>query len=553
MLKFFERNSSCDIILEPPLNANDFESMKNLFEKNYIYWNITFGRIYTVDTKIVKLLYKKILLDKKNVKITTHKYRLNRYLHQLGFSPHFDSLIQHDVVNVGDIKVFMIGGSADSSTKILEIVKNINLENLSLIVVQHVEADKEGIFDKILQGKTKYKVSYVVDGEAIKKGRIYLAMRDKHLEVKDDKFVLSDEVKYNNARPSISLSYESFSKYYKEKLLVLQECGYVNDGVDKLGLMRKNNTVILLQDSAECTAKSMVEKALQVDEHHYILDIKNIIIFLKIITIDKRLIIEYLKEMIFKIYGYDFRLYNKEMFQRRLEIFILKHNIKHIKDAVSLILFNKSAFKGFFLEISINVTELFRKPKSFKNMLKFISKNYKKNYHTKVWSAGCSSGEEPYSMAIILDILGMYDKATIYATDFNKVIIQEAKNAIYSNEVYSLAKENFKQIGLKGSIDDYVEKYEKFIQINEKIRNKINFFQHNLASDGSFNEFDIIICKNVIIYFDADLQEKVFELLYDSLKFGGHLVLGEREIMNRKFISRFEQCEKDCMIFKKVG
>ena len=240
------------------------------------------------------------------------------------------------------------------------------------------------------------------------------------------------------------------------------------------------------------------------------------------------------------------------MVSRRIGIFMLKHDIKHIKDAVVTILFNSSAFKGFFLELSINVTELFRKPESFKNSVKLLNKYHKNSHALKVWSAGCSSGEEVYSLSILLDSLGLLGKSLIYATDFNSVVLNEAKNGLYSSESYEEAEINFAQTGIETELGKYITTNKHFININENIKSKILFFQHNLIEDSSFNEFDIIICKNVIIYFDDNLQKKVFQLFYDSLKFGGYLVLGESEYLSPSFVDKFEQSCINCKAFKKV-
>jgi chemotaxis protein methyltransferase CheR len=240
------------------------------------------------------------------------------------------------------------------------------------------------------------------------------------------------------------------------------------------------------------------------------------------------------------------------MIKRRVDVFMIKHGIKNLKDAIGTILFNKSAFKVFFLELSINVTEFFRDPESFKDIINLVNKSHKNRHNIKVWSAGCSTGKEAYSVAILLRSLGMLDKSIIYATDFNMVVIEEAKNGIYSNEAYEIGLANFEKLKLNDKLGNYIIKNDNYMIVAEEIREKTLFFQHNLLTDSSFNEFDIIICKNVIIYFDNNLQKKVFGLFYDSLKFGGHLVLGESESIHPSFKDKFEKCSKNCKIFIKV-
>ncbi len=555
MLKFFDTKTSCHILLDPPLTQDDIKTLESQLSKQYKSWHVEFGRIYSVELAVIDILYKELFTNKKNITITTHKSKLNRYLNRLGFKVSFDSLIKQDIVKINEIEVVLVGGSADSSPKIIDLVKQVTLKNLTLVVVQHVEPNKVGLFDEILNTHTNYKVSYAKDGEKIQKQHIYLAMRDKHLLVKDGFFHLSDSEKHNYSKPSVSLSYESFSSFYKEKLLVIQECGFAKDGVDKLEVLKRDGSKLIIQDIDECEAKPMIQHALNVGVHDYSFKLKEIINYINIIdnNTTREAWIEYLLDKIFEIHNYDFRLYHRDMINRRLDIFMLKHEIKSMKDAISVILFNRSAFKAFFLEISINVTELFRNPDSFKQIVKLLYKTNIHKHNIKIWSAGCSSGEEPYSVAILLDALGILNKSLIYATDFNSVIVEEAKNGIYPIESYILAQENFEKIGLDIDLKSYVVENKNFMTIVENIKNKILFFQHNLIEDSSFNEFDIIICKNVIIYFNDNLQKKVFQLFYDSLKFGGHLILGESEYIHSDYVSKFEQSCENCKAFKKVA
>jgi len=186
-------------------------------------------------------------------------------------------------------------------------------------------------------------------------------------------------------------------------------------------------------------------------------------------------------------------------------------------------------------------------------MIDIITKEHKNCYNIKVWSAGCSSGEEVYSTAIILNELGLLHKSIIYATDFNPVVIEEAKNAIYSLEKFKKAEEAYVELDFKSPLKDYFDMNSKFVKIKEEMKNKILFFVHNLEKDSVFNEFDMIECKNVMIYFNDDLKQHIFNMFYDSLKFGGHLFLGPSELLPMNFHDRFEQCSDGCKIYKKVA
>lgn len=554
MLKFFDKNNECHIVLNPPITDVDIVTLEKLFDSHYIIWRVIVGHVYSIEKKLVTMLYNEIFIKRKKILITTHKAKLNKYLHHLGFSTTFHSLLKEELVDATDTNVILIGGSAGSSEKIIEIIQKSSLENFSVVIVQHIDPNKDFTFDGILQKYTSHKVEYVQEGTVLKNSTIYLAKSNRHLKIENGRFILSQEEKYNFARPSISLSYESFSRYYKEKLLIIQECGYASDGVDKLDTLKSNGSKVIVQSAEECKAKSMVLGALNTGCYDYIFTLKDIIEYINFI--DKNLSKEqwtlYLLEKILERYGYDFKEYQADMVRRRLDVFMLKHELKSIKNSVGLILFNKSAFKAFFLDLSINVTEFFRDPSSYKKLSEVLLNTYKNFRHIKIWSAGCSSGKEAYSIAILLASLKMLEKTIIYATDFNSVILEEGKNALYSLESYKVAKKNFQKSGIHDYIDNYIVKNENYIALSDEIRDKVLFLEHNLVTDSSFNEFDIIICKNVVIYFANDLQERVFQLFYDSLRFGGHLVLGCNESIHKSFEHQFEQIYYDSKIYKKV-
>ncbi|MEA1917956.1 MAG: CheR family methyltransferase, partial [Campylobacterota bacterium] len=548
------KDSTCRITIEMPIESVDYEQLEMLFSRNYSSYVVEFGRVYSVCLHVIKILHKNIFDLGRNISIVTHKNSLNRYLHSLGFSASFYSLVKDDIVNCKDIEVVLIGGSADSSNKIINFVSNMSIDTFALVIVQHVEPHKKGKFDEILQNYTTKKVSYATQNMEIQKGRIYLAQSNKHLKVKNGKFELIDEDKHNYSKPSISLSYESFSNYYKNSLVVVQECGYACDGVDKLKGLIDNNTTVILQDKCECEAKPMIINAMQTQQYDYIFTQDRIIDYINFINLklDENELMNYLLEKILITYDFDLRLYQKAMLKRRLEAFMINHRIDSIEDAIGSILFNSHTFKVFFLEVSINVTEFFRHPKSVNSTIELLQKKFTKNKSIKIWSAGCSSGKEAYSTAIILDFLNMLDKSIIYATDFNRVVIENAKAGLFSNKSYKKGLENSKKLDIGLNFNNYVTKNGNFVTINDNIKDKTLFFQHNLATDKTFNEFDIIVCKNVIIYFDDELQKRVFKLFYDSLKFGGYLVLGKSEALHVAFTTKFKKSKNDCKIFQKV-
>jgi len=186
-------------------------------------------------------------------------------------------------------------------------------------------------------------------------------------------------------------------------------------------------------------------------------------------------------------------------------------------------------------------------------MIDIIQKEHQHSYKIKLWSAGCSSGEEVYSSAIILNELGLLHKSLIYATDFNPVVIKEAENGIYPRAKFETSQQLYKELNLNTPLSYYFNINNDYVEIIDEIKEKVMFFVHNLEEDTVFNEFDIIECKNVLIYFDDVLQDRVFKLLYNSLKFGGHLFLGESEYLPKYYLDKFTQCNDGCKMYKKVA
>lgn len=526
MLKSSSRGMDIYLSIENPYSANDINILLYELSKEWISYHIEFGDIYVINDKVIDSLYDKLYIQKKNVKLTTHTLQLNQYLKNMGLKPCFEPFTKEYLINANIIEVIIISCSG-LPKNILEIVQDIHFQNLALVILENTK--KKEISDEVLQRYTDKEIVYIKNIKEIQKGSISLTNDD--------------------------LTCESFSEYYKEKLVVLNAGTSTNETEDALGSIKNNNSLMLIQDSSECETKVLRINPSKSDLYDYVFTRSVLIQYINFLNkkANEEIWIEYLLYTIYEKYAYDLRMYHRGTIQRRLDIFMIKHSIKNIKNAVGIILFNAIAFKSFFLDIAINVTEFFRKPQSFEYILDVIHVKYKNIGQAKIWSAGCSSGEEVYSLAIALESLGYLERSIIYATDFNEVVLQEAKNAIYTTQSLQEARENLSKISHNINFNDYIQKNKHYFKVNDKIKEKIVFFEHNLATDTSFNEFDIIICQNVIIYFDSILQEKVLQLFYDSLKFGGYLVLGESEELSEKIINKFQRHNKNCKIYQKVA
>jgi chemotaxis protein methyltransferase CheR len=258
-------------------------------------------------------------------------------------------------------------------------------------------------------------------------------------------------------------------------------------------------------------------------------------------------------DLVKKIYGFDFGNYTKASLRRRItRIMQLKklqfYDLKHV-------LINDADFFQLFLEeITVNVTEMFRDPSFFKAFNKQVIPYLSSYQYLKIWSAGCSTGEEVYSLAILLQEAGLREKSFIYGTDVNTDVLKEARRGIYSLRKIKSYAENYQLSGLEGSIIDHFTILYDAATIHSELKQNTLFSVHNLVSDNVFNEFQLITCRNVFIYFEIELQERILELFYKSLAPFGFLCLGAKEtIRSDIFRKKFKVINHTENIYQKIG
>lgn len=251
--------------------------------------------------------------------------------------------------------------------------------------------------------------------------------------------------------------------------------------------------------------------------------------------------IDLLVEGIWRQYGYDFRQYSRAHIKRRIMHYIGKSGYESVSLLQHDVLHHPQAFKALLPEFSINVTEMFRDPSFFVFLREEVVPYLKSFPRLKIWHAGCSSGEEVYSMAILLKEVGLYDRSIIYATDFNENILKKAEDGIYPVSAIKEYTKNYFKAGGKAAFSDYyTASYDSAIMAKQ-LKENISFAQHNLVIDGVFGEMDLIICRNVLIYFDRNLQKKVISLFHQSLSRTGILCLGTKETLS--YADEYEQYE----------
>ena len=262
--------------------------------------------------------------------------------------------------------------------------------------------------------------------------------------------------------------------------------------------------------------------------------------------------LELLLQAVFKKYGYDFRNYAKAHAKRRVRHRLAMSGLKSISELQDLVLHNRDFFKTFLMDLSINVTEMFRDPGFYKALRTEVVPLLKTHPFVRVWHAGCSSGQEVYSMAILLTEEDVKERTLIYATDFNEGVLKIASEGIYPMELIREYTANYMASGGTGAFSDYYTARYGSVRLDQKLKERIVFSEHNLVTDGVFGEMNLICCRNVLIYFDRDLQNRVIKLFLDSLCPGGFLCLGSKESLKfTEWEEMFEVVDPQEKIYKK--
>jgi chemotaxis protein methyltransferase CheR len=239
--------------------------------------------------------------------------------------------------------------------------------------------------------------------------------------------------------------------------------------------------------------------------------------------------LELLLEGIYRRYGFDFREYAPASLRRRVRRRMHGEHVGSISALQELVLHDPAVMERLLLDLSINVTAMFRDPSFFLSLRENVVPLLRTYPFARIWVAGCSSGEEVYSLAILLDEEGLAERVRIYATDINEAVLEQARLGVFPLDKMREYTQNYIRAGGTQAFSEYyVARYDG-AQFSRSLVENVVFAQHNLASDAAFNEFHVIVCRNVMIYFDKSLQEHVHRLFHESLARLGVLALGQKE------------------------
>lgn len=263
--------------------------------------------------------------------------------------------------------------------------------------------------------------------------------------------------------------------------------------------------------------------------------------------------LEDLLRVVNKLHGYDFTNYARASIYRRVLRFMNDVGLKNSDELKARIANDKSVFDFFLQRITVNVTEMFRDPEFYKVIRQKVLPVLASYPRIKIWHAGCSSGEEVYSMAILLHEAGLLQRSKIYATDINPINIEKAKKGILPLDVMKEYVSNYLHAAGESDFASYYTAMYDHAIIQKDLRENIVFSLHNLVTDQVFNEFQLILCRNVMIYFNHELQNKVIRLFHSSLSSFGFLALGIKEsLLFSDIKNKFEVVSNQEKIFKRI-
>ncbi|AJK85791.1 protein-glutamate O-methyltransferase CheR [Lysinibacillus fusiformis] len=263
--------------------------------------------------------------------------------------------------------------------------------------------------------------------------------------------------------------------------------------------------------------------------------------------------IDLLLEAIYRLSGYDFRQYNRSSISRRIFNRMRINSIPTISRVQEKVIHDQEFLEQLLNDFSINVTEMFRNPSFFKAFREKVIPALRDYQEIRIWHAGCATGEEVYSMAILLQEEGLIDKAVIYATDMNEQVLEKAKKGVFPIHKMQAYTKNYMLAGGAHAFSEYYKTDYQYAYFHPTLLKNIIFAQHNLVTDQSFNEFHVVLCRNVLIYFSPQLQSQVHHLFYESLSDNGFLCLGDKETLRfEEVISNYREVVGNERIYQKI-
>jgi len=436
-------------------------------------------------------------------------------------------------------RALALAGSAQSLDKILHIIARLPVGEVAVFLAQHVPEDRTNLLDSLLKAHTEYKVLMPQHLVPVVPGTIYVAPPGHHMKVAHGLIYLTRDPKVQFARPSIDVLFASLALEYGEGLLAALLCGFGTDGVAGCAAITAAGGRMLLEDADDCQdARMLPEAALAAGAYSQVHRVAGLAAIAAAAAqggpagtdvgpVGSQL--DLFLEALWCRYGYDFRGYQRDSLERRIRHLMSRFGLANFETFQWDVLGDEALFQRLVAEVSVGVSGFFRHPEQFLQLREEVLPYLDSFPVIKVWSAGCATGEESYSLAILLREMGLAPKSRVFATDLNHYFLELAAAGQYPLADLETSRANYLEGGGHGAFDDHVTVASRSFRVREEVRAIPLHHRNSLIDEGVFNEFQLIVCRNVMIYFDLETQKKVLEKFARSLHPDGFLLLGPQD------------------------
>ena len=457
-----------------------------------------------------------------------------------------------------------IGASAGGLDALEKFFGNMTENSgMAFIVVSHLDPNHVSIMPELIQKSTKMKLFQAEDGMVVEPNHVYVAPANRDLAILHGTIQLIEPVEAHGFRLPIDFFFKSLSADLGEKAICIILSGMASDGTAGLKAVKSELGMVMVQDPKSAKFDGMPTSAIKTGLADYILPpeempgqlIKYTSQKVKGVLLDKAITDGKIPDSFQKIFillrthtGHDFSLYKQNTIYRRVERRMNISQLDNLPNYIRLLQENPAEIENLFKELLIGVTNFFRDPESFENLKKVLLdlvKSKPDNGQIRIWVPGCSTGEEAYSIAIILrecmDEAKKYFNVQIFATDIDSDAIEKARIGSFSGIESDVGKERLKR---------FFTSEGNLFHIRKEIREMLVFAPQSVIKDPPFTKLDLICCRNLLIYFNAELQKKIIPLFHYSLLPNGILFLGSSETIGG-FVDLFSIVDKKWKIYKR--
>jgi len=435
------------------------------------------------------------------------------------------------------LRALALAGSARSLDKMMAIVSVLPASETTVFVAQHVLPDGTNLLDQLLKTRTDYRVLMPQHLMPVAPGTIYVAPPGHHMKVGHGLVYLTRDRSVQFARPSIDVLFDSIAAEYGAGALAVLLCGFGRDGTEGCAALRAAKATVLVEAGEDCAeARAMPDAARDAGHCDQVLALPALVSVIAATVAGAAdepspALLALFLEALHNHCGQDLRGYQRDSLERRVRVLMGQLGLARFSDFQRALFSEAQVFERFAAELPVGVTSFFRHPEQMRELREQVMPFLQSFPVVKLWCAGCSSGEEAYSLAILLDEAGLAARSHLFATDMNPHALALARDGLYPVATLHDGERNYRAAGGTRRLADYIEPRGRIARAARRLAEQVLFYRHSLTEEGVFNEFQLIVCRNVLIYFGPELQREVLQRFAQSLHADGLLVLGPQDGM----------------------